>query len=259
MRVGYSSAPVTFYKEMQHRHVRWPSLANQNGFQMNFPTLDGTALTAASNPPAPQSRNATALLIEDTMSWLKGAHNISIGGSWTQYKLWAKNSNLCATRQLWRGRGRSGAEPVHRRHRRGGVPRRDGREHHRRPEPLWVPHRTRQRRGRRRAAGREHQRVQLHGHEHAAGADAGGRFLSSQDSWRWKPNFTINVGLRYELQFPFYPLNSSYSTATLADLCGVSGVGSGDSLETKCNLFQPGNQPGKGPQFVNFAKGDVRV
>src|SRR6185436_937662 len=23
------------------------------------------------------------------------------------------------------------------------------------------------------------------------------------DSWRWKPNLTINMGLRYSLQFPF--------------------------------------------------------
>jgi hypothetical protein len=36
-----------------------------------------------------------------------------------------------------------------------------------------------------------------------------------QDSWRMKPNFTVNFGLRYELQIPFYPLNNSYSTATL--------------------------------------------
>ena len=79
--------------------------------------------------------------------------------------------------------------------------------------------------------------------------------LFIQDSWRWKPSFTINLGLRYELQFPFYPLNSSYSTGTLADVCGVSGVGSGDSIATQCNIFQPGSLGGKKPQFVNFAKG----
>ena len=80
-----------------------------------------------------------------------------------------------------------------------------------------------------------------------------------QDSWRWKPNFTINVGLRYELQFPFYPLNSSYSTATLADLCGVSGVGSATASTRRATCSSRATMPGKRPQFINFAKGDVRL
>src|SRR5690606_40033075 len=64
------------------------------------------------------------------------------------------------------------------------------------------------------------------------------------------PNFTVNLGLRYDLQFPFTPLNSSYSTATIADLCGISGVGS----DGRCNLFQPGLTPGKRPEFVQFGE-----
>ena len=44
-----------------------------------------------------------------------------------------------------------------------------------------------------------------------------------QDQWRMKPNFTVNAGLRYELQLPFTALNNSYATATMADFCGVSG------------------------------------
>ena len=63
-----------------------------------------------------------------------------------------------------------------------------------------------------------------------------------------RPSLTINAGLRYELQFPFYPLNSSYSTATVADLCGISGTSSGSSLQTICNLFQPGVLTGKRPE-----------
>ncbi len=50
------------------------------------------------------------------------------------------------------------------------------------------------------------------------------------DSWRMRPSLTVNLGLRYALQSPFYPLNNSYSTATLDSLWGVSGVG---------NLFRP--------------------
>ena len=45
------------------------------------------------------------------------------------------------------------------------------------------------------------------------------------------PNLTVNAGLRYELQQPFYARNNSYSTATLADVCGVSGIG-GDGSAT---------------------------
>ena len=53
-----------------------------------------------------------------------------------------------------------------------------------------------------------------------------------QDSWRWKPNLTINVGLRYSLQFPFTASNNSYTTPTVEDVCGRSGVNSaGDGLQ----------------------------
>jgi hypothetical protein len=72
-----------------------------------------------------------------------------------------------------------------------------------------------------------------------------------QDNWRVKDNLTINAGLRYELQQPFVSLNNSYSTATLADICGVSGLGA----DGQCNLFKPGTLTGQKPKYVNYAKG----
>jgi hypothetical protein len=54
------------------------------------------------------------------------------------------------------------------------------------------------------------------------------------------------------VQLPFYPLNNSYSTATMADICGISGV----SPNGGCNLFQPGLTPGQSPVFSPFNKGD---
>src|SRR5438034_3405055 len=57
-----------------------------------------------------------------------------------------------------------------------------------------------------------------------------------QDPWRIRPNITINAGLRYGLQFPFYPLNNSYTFAGPTEICGVSGV----SSDGTCNLFKPG-------------------
>jgi len=46
-----------------------------------------------------------------------------------------------------------------------------------------------------------------------------------QDGWRWKPDLTINAGLRYEVQLPFEALNNSYSYADINDIFGPTGPG----------------------------------
>jgi hypothetical protein len=72
-----------------------------------------------------------------------------------------------------------------------------------------------------------------------------GLFVS--DSWRVKPNLTINGGVRYELQFPFKPDNSSYSRPQdWRMVYGVTGEG---------NLFKPGTMTGTAPLLVNYTKG----
>jgi hypothetical protein len=67
-----------------------------------------------------------------------------------------------------------------------------------------------------------------------------------QDSWRFRPNLTINAGVRWELQFPFTAQNSNYTHPTYEGIWGVSGVG---------NLFKPGTMTGSVTQFVPFPKG----
>ena len=71
-----------------------------------------------------------------------------------------------------------------------------------------------------------------------------------QDSWRVTPSFTLNAGVRWEVQSPVVALNGNYSTSTLADLCGPSGPGNGPGGRA-CNLFQPGvfNAAGMTPQY----------
>ena len=70
--------------------------------------------------------------------------------------------------------------------------------------------------------------------------------LYVQDSWRLKPNLTLNLGVRWDKQNPFENLDGLYTSVGLAGLYGVSGVG---------HLFQPGTLDGSTPVFTPVKPG----
>ena len=76
----------------------------------------------------------------------------------------------------------------------------------------------------------------------------------AQDSWRLTPTLTLNAGIRWDVQMPFSPSNDTMTTASLADVCGVSGLGSGGIYDA-CNFYAPGSGGGKSPEFAQFTTG----
>jgi hypothetical protein len=243
-RVGYSGAPVTFFAEYAASQFSDSSF-NQGGFRLTFPAVQ-TTLQSPSPAPAPQSRDANSLQIENTLTWLKGNHSFSMGGSWTQFDLWMKNSNLVPRIQF----GVVTGDPALSMFTTANFPGASN-ANLTAAQNLYAL-----------LVGRislidgdarldettnEYSYMGV-GTQRARMREAGFFF---QDSWRVRSNLTINAGFRYELQFPFTPLNSSYSTATMADFCGVSGV----NAQGTCNLFQAGTMPGRPPTFINFGKG----
>jgi Carboxypeptidase regulatory-like domain len=66
--------------------------------------------------------------------------------------------------------------------------------------------------------------------------------LHFQDSWRVRPNLTVNYGLRWDFTGDDHDLNSIYYSPTQAGLWGPSGLN---------NLFNPGSLPGDpNPSYI---------
>lgn len=70
--------------------------------------------------------------------------------------------------------------------------------------------------------------------------------IFGQDSWRIRPNLTLNFGLRWEVQLPFEALNDVFAQVSYEGLYGESGVG---------NLFKPGTLTGGASSYSLFGKG----
>ncbi len=243
-RVGYSGAPVKFFAELNPGMFSGAKVP-QAGYQIVLPTINAT-LTNPSPTANPSSRNANSIVVENTLSWLKGTHSITSGVSFTQYDIWAKNEMLVPqlrfavltsdpANAMFSAANFPGASAANitaaanlyalltgRIQQIAG----DARIDETTGEYKWV------------GQGRETGRLR-----------EGGIYL--QDQWRVRNNITVNAGVRYDVQLPFYSLNSLYSYATIDDLCGRSGKKSDNS----CNLFQPGVMPGTSPTFKQLTAG----
>jgi hypothetical protein len=243
-RVGYSGAPVSFFSEL-NVGMYTGSVANQQGFQLIFPSV-GSTLTRPSASASPQGRNANSLLLEDTVNWLKGAHSISLGGTFTQYDIWANNSTLLPSisfdvlsddpaSPLFTAANFPGASSTQLTAAKNLYALLTGRV-----SQISADARLDEATGQYVYEGVGTQRGRMR--------EIGG---FAQDSWRARQNLTINAGVRYDIQQPFKPLNSLYSQATVQQACGVSGAAS----DNACNLFQSGTMPGQPPIYTQYAEG----
>lgn len=76
-----------------------------------------------------------------------------------------------------------------------------------------------------------------------------------QDSWKVRPTLTVTGGLRYEVQTPWQSHSSVMSAVTMQSICGGAGLGDGGQY-SKCNVLKPGAplNAGSAPEYIQLTQ-----
>lgn len=246
-RLGATGGATYFY----------PNLAKEMFTDYNGYALDWDVFKGISNsfPGTGQNsaREGSTRVIEDTLNWIKGRHSLSIGGSVTRGDVWLRNQRLVPTMEL----GMATGDPADVMFNTTNFPGASATDLTNARNLYAV------------LSGRLVQML----YDARVGTDGKtynilGQSLQEgrmwqmgffvQDGWRMRPNFTVNAGLRYEVQLPFYALNNSYSAATMEDIFGPTGMGSGLSVGSPVsglgNLFKPGTLQGSPTMYEMLTK-----
>jgi hypothetical protein len=245
---GFQSSPGYFASGLNAGQYE-----NQSGFSLNLPL----SLTHATTPYGGNQNNVTGedprntpnWNIDNTVSWQTGKHSLSFGGSMSQFSYEQTVFNSVPTVGFGVQAGLDPADAMFTPANFEGAS--TGNLNDARALYALLTGRVTSINALARLnenneyvyLGRSSDRLRL---------NEFGVFL--QDSWRVTSSLTLNGGLRWEVQSPVVALNSNYSTASVADICGPSGFGNGPG-DRPCNLFQPGvfNAPGMAPQYVQYA------
>ena len=248
LRYGISNAPVWFADE-----VGPSQFDDQGGFNINFPNLGGGLNNATTNA-APSSRNGKSWNLDNTVNWLRGKHSMQFGASFSRVAGWTKAQTLVPSLTLGVDTTNDPANAVMFTNTFfPGAATAD--LANARALYALLTGRVSAIGSNARLDGLTGQYVYLGVGQTDEQQDEIGLFI--QDSWRLRTNLTVNAGLRWQVAFPFQANESVYSMNTLADLCGISGLGNGPGGR-ECNLFNPGvfNPGGRTPVYELYQAGN---
>jgi hypothetical protein len=244
-RFGLQGGTVLFFP-----NVNAGQFANQGGFNLgntnnaNF-GITAAGVTGATVSTSPSRRNGPVWTFYDTLSWTRGSHNLTFGGSFNQINFWSKGDTVARNVTF----GIDGNDPSERLFSQNTATSFPGANATdiARARGIYASligsvtaisgfAALDEETGKYSFLGSNVQRARMR---------EMGYFVS--DSWRKSPNLTLNYGLRWEIQNPLVAQNNNYANAPIESIWGVSGVG---------NLFKPGGVTNRAVTYFPAKKGE---
>jgi hypothetical protein len=226
-RAGLNGGTVLFFPAIGSASIFSP----WRGYVPSF----GFSLSGVTSTTNSQRRNSPVKEYGDTVSWVKGRHQISIGGNYDQVNLWNQVVGTSVIPGI--SFGVATGDPI--------ITGNTGifnstnfpgsSNTNQSDAAALYAALTGRVSSISRAVGLD-ETSKTYGYNSLIDRDRIREFgLFFSDTWKMRPDVTINVGLRYERQLPFVNISGTYTQVGLAGLYGVSGVG---------NLFKPGTLTG---------------
>jgi hypothetical protein len=214
---------------------------NQGGVSLG---INAAGITTATVSTAPSRRNSPVKQFSDTLTWIKGNHSLTFGNTITRVNHWAQNQTVVPTVGFGISGTLNGDSAAF-----AAFQSLQGTVAQQAPAAALyatLVGRINAVTGNVRLNEDTGEYVYLGDSVTRAQLTEYGFF--GQDTWRLRPNLTLTGGLRWEVQGPFQPLNSSLARVeSFASIFGESGEG---------NLFMPGTLTGAPTRFVEFTKGE---
>jgi hypothetical protein len=235
MRYGILGGTSLFFPQVNSGQFQ-----NQGGYSLgiNGFASGGLTITNATVTSAPSRRHTPVRQFTDNLNWVNGNHSFSFGGNFTRITYWAQNitavpSISFATSSTLDPNGFAAFSAL------------PATQQAVASQLYYV------------LAGRlsainANARLDENTLKYSYLGDLQSRAgqkeygLYGQDSWRIRPNLTLNFGLRWEVQLPFEGLNDTFANVSYDALFGESGGG---------NLFKPGTLTGVPSSYSLFGKG----
>jgi hypothetical protein len=195
-------------------------------------------------------RVAPVYVLEDTVSWINGKHNVGIGGSFTQIDLNLTSYAYAPGISL----GVDAADPAYGMFTTANFPGASSADlSAARSLYALLTGRVTQVMATANLDSSTGKYVYNGDHAETAYEREFGFYV--QDSWRVRSDLTLTGGIRWELQLPFVATSQAYSRPL--DYCNNYGVSGCGADGTSANLFAPGSFKGQPTQFKAMVPGDA--